>query len=67
MMLSPMAYLTCHTQQTRMAFNPAHKKIKKAKHKSEHVYTSLFMAFKSDEKKIIIFGIAYIEHGVLQA
>ena len=55
-------------EKARMAFNPVYQKnqskIKKAKHKSDHVYTSLFMVFKSNERKIIIMGIAYIGHGI---
>ena len=51
-------------EKARIAFNPVYQKnqskIKKPKHRSDHVYTILFMVFKSDERKIIIISIAYI-------
>ena len=51
--------------QTDMAFET---KIKRARHKVDHVYTSLFMAIKSDQQKIIIYhddelSMAYIKLG----
>ena len=45
-----------HISAFRQAWHSIwHTKIKKARHRFDHVYTSFFMAFKSDQQKIIIY------------